>query len=46
MDFPPLLAGTQADWLVIELDRCATDMLTAVEKSLRFLQGLVTTVEA
>lgn len=29
-------------WLIVELDRCATDMLTAVEKSCRYLvsQGL------
>jgi sugar phosphate isomerase/epimerase len=27
-------------WLIVELDRCATDMLTAVEKSYRYLTAL------
>jgi sugar phosphate isomerase/epimerase len=34
-------AGESAEWLVVELDRCATDMLEAVEKSYRNLEGIV-----
>ncbi len=30
-------ASTAAEWLIVELDRCATDMLTAVEKSYQYL---------
>lgn len=30
-------AGTAADWLIVELDRCDTDMLEAVEKSYNYL---------
>lgn len=38
LDFGPILAAAgQAEWLIVELDRCATDMLTAVEASRRFL---------
>jgi len=39
MDIPSLVqAGAgHTEWLVIELDRCATDMLTAVEESYRYL---------
>ncbi|MFN8530549.1 MAG: sugar phosphate isomerase/epimerase [Anaerolineae bacterium] len=35
-------AGESPEWLIVELDSCATDMFTAVEKSLRYLvnQGL------
>ncbi|MDX2163181.1 MAG: sugar phosphate isomerase/epimerase [bacterium] len=35
-------AGDHPEWLIVELDSCATDMFTAVEKSLRYLidQGL------
>jgi sugar phosphate isomerase/epimerase len=41
MDFPPILkAGSSAEWLIVELDRCATDMLTAVETSYRNLEKL------
>ncbi len=41
MDFPPILAaGSAAEWLIVELDRCATDMLTAVEMSYRNLEAL------
>jgi sugar phosphate isomerase/epimerase len=41
MDIPAILkAGTAAEWLVVELDRCATDMVTAVEASYRNLEGL------
>jgi sugar phosphate isomerase/epimerase len=38
MDFPPIVqAATAANWLVVELDRCGTDMLTAVEQSVKYL---------
>lgn len=37
MDFPALLPGTQAEWLVVEIDRCATDMLEAVRASYTYL---------
>ena len=39
-----LAAGPSAAWHVVELDRCATDMMTAVGDSLAWLaaQGLVT----
>ncbi len=35
-------AGSNAEWLIIELDECATDMMEAVRKSYRYLttQGL------
>jgi sugar phosphate isomerase/epimerase len=41
-----LAAAPSAEWHVVELDRCATDMLTAVEQSLRWLaeHGLATPV--
>jgi sugar phosphate isomerase/epimerase len=32
-----IAAGTAAEWLIVELDRCATDMLTAVIESANFL---------
>jgi hypothetical protein len=31
----PAAAG--AKWLIVELDRCATDMMTAVEESFHYL---------
>jgi len=39
MDFPALLkvAGDTPDWLIVELDRCGTDMMEAVAKSCRYL---------
>ncbi len=41
MDFAPILAaGKAAEWLVVELDQCATDMLEAVEKSYSNLERL------
>jgi sugar phosphate isomerase/epimerase len=41
MDFPSIIqaAGGNAQWLVVELDYCATDMLAAVEKSYAYLVG-------
>jgi len=43
-----LAAAPQAEWHVVELDRCATDMLTAVRESLEWLagQGLATPASA
>lgn len=43
MDFPAVLAaaGDHPEWLIVELDRCATDMLTAVDRSVRYLRPLV-----
>jgi sugar phosphate isomerase/epimerase len=42
MDFPGILraAGNHPEWLIVELDRCATDMLEAVTKSYRALAEL------
>jgi sugar phosphate isomerase/epimerase len=34
-----LAAAARAEWHVVELDRCATDMLTAVRQSLEWLAG-------
>lgn len=41
MDFPPIIAAAQstAEWLIVELDRCATDMMEATEKSYNYLVG-------
>jgi sugar phosphate isomerase/epimerase len=41
-----LAAAPSAEWHIVELDRCATDMLTAVEQSLAWLaaRGLATPV--
>ncbi len=40
IDIPAALAASSADWLIVELDRCATDMFEAVSKSYRYLSGL------
>jgi sugar phosphate isomerase/epimerase len=42
-----LAAARHAEWHVVELDRCATDMLTAVRESLEWLagRGLATPVD-
>jgi len=39
LDFPAIVkaAGKNVEWLVVELDDCATDMLEAVDKSIKFL---------
>lgn len=39
MDFHAVLkaAGDAPEWLIVELDRCAGDMMEAVERSLRYL---------
>jgi len=41
LDFPGIVRAAEgaAEWLVVELDHCATDMLEAVEKSYRYLVG-------
>ncbi len=43
MDFGPILNAAQGNvkWLIVELDRCATDMLEAVQKSLKNLKAKV-----
>ena len=44
MDFSVIIesGGTYTEWLIVELDRCATDMMVAVERSVKYLveQGL------
>jgi sugar phosphate isomerase/epimerase len=38
MDYNAIIAAaTAAEWLVVELDRCATDMMTAVQESYTYL---------
>lgn len=38
MDFPPVVeAAGQAEWLIVELDRCDTDMIEAVQSSITHL---------
>lgn len=38
MDYLPIIpAAAAAEWLIVELDHCATDMLTAVEASYHYL---------
>jgi sugar phosphate isomerase/epimerase len=41
LDFPTIIraAGDSVEWLVVELDRCATDMVEAARKSIRYLTG-------
>jgi len=39
IDVAGIAAASQAAWHVVELDRCATDMFEAIEKSCRFLQA-------
>lgn len=41
MDFPAILkAADHAEWLIVELDRCATDMAEAVAKSAQYLKKI------
>lgn len=42
VDLPAVVeaSGGNAEWLIVELDECATDMFEAVEKSYRYLAGL------
>lgn len=39
-DFPAITAAAKenVDWLIVEIDDCATDMMTAVEESYRYLK--------
>ena len=39
MDFAPIVEASHgtSDWLIVELNRCATDMMEAVEKSYNYL---------
>lgn len=39
MNIPAIVSAGQehTEWLIVELDRCATDMMTAVEKSYQYL---------
>ena len=39
MDFEALVqaSGSNAEWLIVEMDECATDMLVAVEESYQYL---------
>lgn len=41
IDVPAIIAAgaDHAEWLIVELDRCATDMMTAVEESYAYLVG-------
>jgi sugar phosphate isomerase/epimerase len=41
MDFAPIVEASRgnAEWLIVELDRCATDMMEAVRKSYFYLTG-------
>ena len=38
-DFPAIVAAAagRTEWMIVELDQCATDMFTAVEESFRYL---------
>lgn len=37
VDIPAVIGASQADWLIVELDACATDMFEAVQKSYHYL---------
>lgn len=40
LDYETIIpAAASAEWLIVELDRCATDMLTAVQDSYSYLTG-------
>lgn len=41
VDFPAVVkaAGKNVQWMIVELDRCATDMIEAVAESQRYLVG-------
>jgi len=41
LDIPGIVAAgsEHTEWLIVELDRCATDMMEAVEKSYRYMVG-------
>jgi len=41
LDFPSIVRAAEGtvEWLIVEMDRCATDMMEAVEKSYQYLVG-------
>jgi sugar phosphate isomerase/epimerase len=39
IDYAKLLAVAKADWFIVELDACATDMMTAIVRSYQTLTG-------
>lgn len=41
VDFPAIVeaAGAHVEWMIVELDRCDTDMMDAVEQSYKYLVG-------
>lgn len=40
MDFPPIVeAASSAEWIIVELDACATDMMEAVRNSFNYLSN-------
>lgn len=39
VDIPACIAASKAEWLIVELDECGTDMMEAVEQSYRYLVG-------
>jgi sugar phosphate isomerase/epimerase len=41
VDYPGVIeaSGENAEWLIVELDRCATDMIEAIRKSYSYLTG-------
>lgn len=43
MDVPAVINAARAhtEWVIVELDECATDMMTAVQQSYRYLRGLL-----
>ncbi|MDQ7028094.1 MAG: sugar phosphate isomerase/epimerase [Anaerolineae bacterium] len=41
MDFDAIFAASQANWHIVELDRCDSDMLQAVAKSYQYLMGKI-----
>lgn len=43
IDIPAIIAagGHNTDWLIVELDRCATDMMTAVAESRSYLEQIL-----
>jgi sugar phosphate isomerase/epimerase len=40
MDVPAILEVASPEWLIVELDRCDTDLMTAVEESYAYLKDL------
>jgi sugar phosphate isomerase/epimerase len=39
VDIPSTLRASQADWFIVELDRCDGDMMTALQKSYDYITG-------